>query len=184
MTKHSQKKTATPDKTSKKAPARASAANQKKTSTKPVSPIKLNRELAHREAEIAIIQSVQEGLASKLEMQAIYDLVGDKIRDLFGSQTTIIATFDHKTETQIFNYYVDRRGSEHLAPRPMSGLVKTLIRLKKTFLFNDNVGQRIQEYGAQLILGPALPKSSVYVHLITNDEVRRVNSQQNSEQEN
>ena len=33
-----------------------------------------------RAAELAIINSVQEGLASKLEMQAIYDLVGDKLR--------------------------------------------------------------------------------------------------------
>ena len=184
MPQPGQKKNTTSAKTSKKAPVRASAADQKKTSTKPVSPTKLKRELAQREAEIAIIQSVQEGLASKLEMQAIYDLVGDKIRDLFGSQTTIIATFDHKTETQIFNYYVDRHGSEHLAPRPMSGLVKTLIRLKKTFLFNDNVGQRMQEYGAQLILGPAIPKSALYVPLITNDEVRGVISLQNMEQEN
>ena len=33
-------------------------------------------------AELAIIISVQEGLASKLDMQAIYDLVGDKIRGM------------------------------------------------------------------------------------------------------
>ena len=33
-----------------------------------------------RTAELAIINSVQEGLASKLEMEGIYDLVGDKIR--------------------------------------------------------------------------------------------------------
>src|SRR6185436_7386332 len=32
-----------------------------------------------RAAELAIINSVQQGLASKLNMQAIYDLVGDKI---------------------------------------------------------------------------------------------------------
>ena len=36
-----------------------------------------------RAAELAIINSVQEGLASKLNMQAVYELVGDKIsRDL------------------------------------------------------------------------------------------------------
>ena len=39
-----------------------------------------------RAAELAIINSVQEGLASKLDMQAIYDLVGDKIREIFDAQ--------------------------------------------------------------------------------------------------
>lgn len=66
----------------------------------------LRRELSQREAELGIIKSVQDALAARLEMQAIYDLVGDKIHNLFGAQTTIIATFDHKTETQVFNYYV------------------------------------------------------------------------------
>ena len=41
---------------------------------------RLLKETEQRAAELAIINSVQEGLASKLEMQAIYDLVGEKIR--------------------------------------------------------------------------------------------------------
>ncbi len=36
----------------------------------------LKEELAQREAELSIISSVQEGLASHLDVQAIYDLVG------------------------------------------------------------------------------------------------------------
>ena len=35
----------------------------------------LKEELAQREAELSIISSVQEGLASHLDVQAIYDLV-------------------------------------------------------------------------------------------------------------
>ena len=37
---------------------------------------------------------MQEGLASKLDMQAIYDLVGDKIRDIFDAQVVDIGLFD------------------------------------------------------------------------------------------
>ena len=44
---------------------------------------RLLKETEQRAAELAIINSVQEGLASKLEMQAIYDLVGNKIREIF-----------------------------------------------------------------------------------------------------
>ena len=51
---------------------------------------RLLKETEQRNAELAIINSVQEGLASKLEMQAIYDLVGDKIREMFDAQGVAI----------------------------------------------------------------------------------------------
>ena len=44
---------------------------------------RLLKETEQRAAELAIINSVQEGLASKLDMQAIYDLVGDKVWEVF-----------------------------------------------------------------------------------------------------
>jgi hypothetical protein len=49
-----------------------------------------------RAAELAIINSVQGGLASKLDMQAIYDLIGDKIREIFDAQSIIIIMFATK----------------------------------------------------------------------------------------
>jgi len=64
----------------------------------------LETQLAQREAELAVINSVQQGLASKLDMQAIYDLVGDKIRDIFDAQAVLIATLDQKPEIEHFNY--------------------------------------------------------------------------------
>ncbi|MCB9110065.1 MAG: GAF domain-containing protein [Anaerolineales bacterium] len=171
-------------KSPKKTPSTRTAKSQSKTKTKSPSAAQLRKELRQREAELAIIKSVQDGLASKLEMQAIYDLVGEKIHDLFGAQTTIIATFDHKAETQIFNFYEDRQGREHVETHPMSGLVKSLIQMKKTILFNDNVEERMKEFGARLILGPLVPKSALYVPLVTGDEVRGVISLQNMDHEN
>ena len=166
----------------KKSPPRASTPKKPAASKVPVAQIR--RELKQREAELAIIKSVQDALSSKLELQAIYDLVGDRIRDLFQAQTAIIATFDTKTETQTFNYYIDRHGREYLEARPMSGLMKALVRMKKTFLFNDKVEQRMNEYGAQLLLGPLIPKSALYVPLISGDDVRGVISLQNMDEEN
>ncbi|MEW5941992.1 MAG: GAF domain-containing protein, partial [Chloroflexota bacterium] len=145
---------------------------------------RLMEEAQQRAAELEIIKNVQDGLASKLELQAIYDLIGDKIRDLFKAQITIIATFDTKTETQHFNYYLDRFGREYLEPLPMSGLMKSLVRQKKTFLFNDRVEKQVKEYGVQLLLGPSIPKSALYVPMIAVDEVRGVISLQNMDREN
>jgi GAF domain-containing protein len=62
---------------------------------------RLLSETEQRNAELAIINSVQEGLASKLDVQAIYDLVGDKIRDIFHAQGTAIYLFNHTTESNV-----------------------------------------------------------------------------------
>ncbi len=43
--------------------------------------VQLNAQLKQRTEELAVINAVQEGLAGKLGTQAIYDLVGDRIRD-------------------------------------------------------------------------------------------------------
>ena len=54
---------------------------------------RLLKETEQRAAELAIINSVQQGLGSKLDMQAIYDLVGDKVREIFNADTAYIATY-------------------------------------------------------------------------------------------
>lgn len=157
---------------------------KKKAVSKPASAQKLLKQLQQREAELALIQSVQDGLASRMELLEIYDLVGDRIRDLFDAQITIIATFDLKSKTQYFNYYTDRQGREHLDPAPMSKLMQKLVRMKKTFVFNERVGEQMQKHGAKLIHGPLTPKSVLFVPLITGDEVRGIISLQHMEREN
>ena len=55
---------------------------------------RLLAETDQRAAELAIINSVQEGLAAQLDMQAMYDLVGDKIGTIFDTHVVDISTFD------------------------------------------------------------------------------------------
>lgn len=73
-----------------------------------------NLELSHvvaklkqREAELAVINSVQQGLVAEMDMQGIYDLVGDKIRELFDAQVTMIAVFDHDNHLEDFKYFFE-----------------------------------------------------------------------------
>ena len=54
-------------------------------------------ETRQRNAELALINSVQEAIAGELDQQAIYDLVGDKIRDVFDAQVVGIAILDEAT---------------------------------------------------------------------------------------
>src|SRR5439155_26043389 len=47
-------------------------------------------ETRQRNAELALINDVQRGLAENLDMQTMYDLVGDRIRDIFDAQVVDI----------------------------------------------------------------------------------------------
>ncbi len=47
-------------------------------------------ETRQRNAELALINSVQEAIAGELDQQAIYDAVGDRIREIFDAQVVDI----------------------------------------------------------------------------------------------
>src|SRR5690606_39768772 len=50
--------------------------------------------IRQRDDELSVVNSVQRGLLAELDIQAIYDLVGDRIRDLFDAQAVVIRTYD------------------------------------------------------------------------------------------
>ena len=55
---------------------------------------RLLAETDRRAAELAIINSVQQGLAAQLDVQAMYELVGERARDVFDTHVVDIAIFD------------------------------------------------------------------------------------------
>ena len=44
---------------------------------------RLLKETEQRNAELAVINSVQESLVAQMDMKSIYELVGEKIRNIF-----------------------------------------------------------------------------------------------------
>ncbi len=69
---------------------------------------RLLAETDERAAELAIINSVQQGLAENLEMQAMYDLVGDKIREIFDAQVVDIGIIDRDADLMRYPYTIER----------------------------------------------------------------------------
>src|SRR5204862_659387 len=69
---------------------------------------RLLKETEQRTAELAVINSVQEGLAKELDMQGIYDLVGERVQKLFNAQAVIIASLDHENKIEHFNYLIEK----------------------------------------------------------------------------
>src|SRR5207237_258680 len=74
-------------------------------------------ETRQRNAELALINSVQSALAGELEMQAIYDVVGDKIQEIFDAQGVAISVHDETTGLVHYPYIIER--GERLRPEPV-----------------------------------------------------------------
>jgi GAF domain-containing protein len=100
---------------------------------------RLLKETEQRAAELAIINSVQEGLASKLDMQAIFDLVGDKIQSMFNAQSVIISSFDHEKKVSRLDYAFEngeRVFDDELLP--FSPMNDHLISTRQPVVINEN----------------------------------------------
>jgi len=145
---------------------------------------RLLKETEQRNAELAVINSVQEGLVAQMDMQGIYDLVGDKVRDIFDAQAVLIATFDHEADLECFHYLFEKGARFHLEPRPIAGIRRHLIRMRQLVLINENYEQAMVEFGGpRVIPGTELPKSLLFVPLIVGDTVKGYVSLQNIDRE-
>ena len=145
---------------------------------------RLLKETEQQKVELAVINSVQEGLAKALDMQAIYDLVGNRIRKLFDAQVVGIATFDHKTETEHIHYLIEKGERYYPAPRPLNIVRKRLIETKEKILINKNFDEVAAAFGLKKIPGTEQPKSALYVPLVIGEDVTGYTSLQNLDKEN
>jgi len=138
-----------------------------------------------RAAELAIINSVQEGLASKLEMQAIYDLVGDKIQEIFDAQVVLIVTKESDSDLAHFPYMIEKGQRLHVEPRPSQGITGYIFKAGQPVLINENLAQRAVEITgvpSTIIAGEDI-KSRLDVPMLVGKEVKGVISLQNVDRE-
>jgi serine phosphatase RsbU (regulator of sigma subunit) len=137
-------------------------------------------------AELSLITSVQEGLSSKLDMQGIYNLVGDKLRDTFNAQVVMISQYDPNTN-KIFHHYAIERG-QHLQIQdwqPLDSSRGEIIRSRKPFMINqDEIFMVVSSGNMNVVPGTELPKTWLGVPMLVGGEARGVVSLQNLDKEN
>jgi serine phosphatase RsbU (regulator of sigma subunit) len=139
-----------------------------------------------RASELALINSVQEGLSSKLDMQSIYDLVGDKLRDTFNAQVVMISQYDPTTK-KIFHHYAIERG-QHLhiqGWQPLDSSRAEVIRTRKSFMINQEEIIRVIYSGKMSVIpGTELPKTWLGVPMLVGNAAVGIVSLQNLDKEN
>ena len=108
---------------------------------------RLLKETEQRDAELAIINSVQEGLASKLNMQAIYDLVGDKIREVFDAQVVTIQIFDYDQQKSILHYGIEKGERFYDEPSQLTAGHHRFVELRQPLLIRADWLKQMREFG-------------------------------------
>jgi GAF domain-containing protein len=133
---------------------------------------RLVHETRQRNAELALINSVQEAIAGELEQQAIYDAVGDRIQEIFDAQGTAISIYDEATGLLSFPYLIERGERLWPGPRPISGgFTKHVIETREPVLINEDMLGAVARYDSVLVAGE-MEKSALFVPLLTGADVR------------
>jgi serine phosphatase RsbU (regulator of sigma subunit) len=139
-----------------------------------------------RTAELALINSVQEGLSSGLDMQAIYDLVGDRLRDTFNAQVVMISQYDPIIK-KIFHHYAIERGVHLHIPgwQPLDSSRGEIIRTRKPFMIDKDEIIRVLTAGRMNVVpGTEVPMTWLGVPILVRNAAWGVVSLQNLDKEN
>ncbi len=145
-----------------------------------------NELLEQRANELAIINSVQSGLAAQLDIQSIFDLVGDRVRETFNAQSVGISTYDRTTNLVHWRYIWEKGERQFEDPVPFGdkGFGPHAVRTRQPLMINENLLARARELGSFVVGGGEMSKSGIWVPLVIGDEARGVISIQNIDTEN
>ena len=127
--------------------------------------------LARREAELAVINSIQLGVSGSLEFQGIVDLVGDKLREVFRTNDIGIHWRNQKTGwiEHLYDYEHGVRMSLGSRPmRPDTAMNRAFDRRESLVV---NTRAEFEALGIREFPGTDASLSSVYVPIIGGDRV-------------
>ena len=135
-------------------------------------------ETRQRNAELALINSVQEALAGELELQAIYDAVGDRIRDVFDAQVVDIAIFDETSGLLHFPYTIERGVRFPDEPIELIGYRKHAMATREPLMIEESTPEERKRYGNPYVLAGEPVKSALFVPLVVGGRATGVISLQ------
>jgi GAF domain-containing protein len=121
-----------------------------------------------RVAELQIINSIQQGLAAELDFQAIVDLVGDKLRQVFNTPDLGIDWYDEKTNLLHYLYTYEHGERLSISPRAPNkgGIFETMLETRQPVVLTSTEDYA-KNYG--VLPGTDPSKSLISVPIISSD---------------
>ena len=136
-----------------------------------------------RNAELAVINSIQQGLAAELEFQAIVDLVGDKLREVLKTGDIGIRWYDSKADLihYLYEYEHGQRLSVPSEP-PSSKAFSQILKTRQPVIMNSLANQ--VKMAIEIVPGTDQSLSAVMIPIIGSDRVIGAIYLENYESEN
>lgn len=143
--------------------------------------VEANAQLAQQNAELAVINSVQRGLVARKEMQTIYELVGDQIRDIFDAQTVGIGAFEGQPPQQRLHYLFEN--GERFPPQmlPLSELGRLFLEEPRAILLQTREDFSVLD--THIIEGTQPPLSGIFVPILRDGQAWGAITLQNLDRE-
>jgi len=135
--------------------------------------------------ELAIVNRIGQALASQLELEAVIDLVGENLREVFPVQSIYIALRDPQSNLIRFPYYFED-GQRIYTDETLEfgqGLTSAVMRRREPLLINQDWERRAAELGA--VYSDGVPaRSSLGVPILAGDAAIGMISLQDFTREN
>jgi hypothetical protein len=124
-------------------------------------------ETQQRNAELAVINSIQQGIASKLDFQGIIELVGDKLREVFHAGNLAIRWWDEEAGTTdwLYTYELGKRLHHGKRPLPKGGPTHLALTTRQVQVVNMRGRKKA------IIPGTAEPKCIAIIPIVGADRV-------------
>jgi len=123
---------------------------------------RLLEETEERNAELASISNLQLGLVSKLDLKEIYELVGEKLRGIFGVHGIVIYYFDHEHQLTIDEYSYEKGQRYDVPPQKMAPFHEAIIREGNTVFVQENAKEYFEKIHHSMPAGE-MPRSFIIV---------------------
>ncbi|MCB0165180.1 MAG: GAF domain-containing protein, partial [Anaerolineae bacterium] len=128
----------------------------------------LEQRVDERTAELTTINSISQALVSELDLEAVIELIGEKLRAIFEVETVYLGLYDPDNDQIHFayNYYHGQR-YHGITINYGEGLASKVIETRRPMLINENVAQHYIELNVEANDFPA--KSYLSVPITVSD---------------
>jgi len=138
------------------------------------------KEIELRVEELSAITNVQEGLVAQMDMNSIYELVGNQMRVLFKADIVFVAILNKKNQVIHFPYGY---GDEFSDLEFGQGLTSYIITTGKSLLLNQqtaviNTGLEVEKKGKNVasFLGVPIPMGKEIIGVISIQKIKQEHS--------